>query len=219
MHYGSRLIDIYEKAVVVLTYNAKLSGRRSRSALSAVLGAGDNNVDESTRNCNEAGRSSASVRRTLHRRRKAEKYESTHQIARLDAMTTERRFVLRDLSTWCECLDYLMALRDRDVKLDVRVKPYSKKRSTSANAFYHACVVEPLAKFCGYSHDEMHTELLGAYCGWESRAFNGHVREFPRRRSTTPDTMETMDFAGLIETGQRIAAEMGVILPDQERAE
>lgn len=129
---------------------------------------------------------------------------------------SERRFILRDPPSWRECLDYLMELRDKGGKFEIRIKPYSKRRSTSANAFYHACVVEPLAQHCGYTHDEMHAELLGAYCGWESRAFHGHVREFPRWRSTTPETMETMDFSGLIETGQRIAAELGVKLPDQE---
>ena len=128
---------------------------------------------------------------------------------------TERRFVLRDLSSWRECLDYLMALRDKGGRFDVRIKPYSKKRSTSANAFYWAVVVKTLSDHTGYTPAEVHDEILGAWVGWEQRSINGHVREFPRRRTTSPETMETMDFAGMIETGQRIAAELGVAIPDQ----
>jgi hypothetical protein len=125
-------------------------------------------------------------------------------------------YTLRDNRTWQDFLDALMKLRDGEKRWEVTVKPYRKKRSSQANAFYWSCVVTPLAEFAGYTPDEMHEEILMAYTGTEVREFNGHRREFPKRRTTTPDKMDTMDFKGLIETGQRIAATLGVRLPDQE---
>ena len=117
-------------------------------------------------------------------------------------------------SDWNPFLDYLLNLRGKG-KLTVTIQKYRKKRSLPANAFYWGCVVTPLAEHTGYTEGEMHDEILGAYVGWETRTIRGHTREYPRRRSTSPDTMETMDFQALIQTGQRIAADMGFTLPDQ----
>lgn len=127
------------------------------------------------------------------------------------------RFDLTKDSQWKDFLDRLLTWRDKQVRLTVTVQKYAKKRSLPANRYYWSVVVNPLAEATGYTPAEMHDEILGAYSGWETRNINGHVREFPRRRSTQPETMETMDFMGLIETGQRIAAELGVMLPDQEK--
>ncbi len=112
----------------------------------------------------------------------------------------------------------LCAWRDKKVRLSIDIKPYAKKRSTEANRYYWGVVVKELAAFTGYSPAEMHDELLGAWCGWETRTVRGHPREFPRRRSTFPETMETLDFAGLIETGMKIAAELGCAIPEMECA-
>jgi hypothetical protein len=100
--------------------------------------------------------------------------------------------------------------------IEVIIKPFRKKRSTESNSFYWGCVVTPLADHCGYSKEDMHTELLGIYYGWESREFRGHKRDFPRRTTTTPETAHSLDFQGLTQTGQQIAAELGVRLPDEE---
>jgi hypothetical protein len=99
--------------------------------------------------------------------------------------------------------------------IEVIIKPFRKKRSVESNSFYWSCVVAPLADHCGYSKEDMHTELLGIYYGWESREFRGHRRDFPRRTTTTPETTHSLDFQGLTQTGQQIAAEMGVRLPDE----
>lgn len=128
------------------------------------------------------------------------------------------RFDLTKETQWSEFLDHLLTWRDRQVRLTVTVQKYAKKRSTDANRYYWGVVVNTLAEATGYTPAEMHDEILGAYSGWEARNINGHVREFPRRRSTQPETMDTLDFMGLIETGQRIAAQLGVVLPDQEAA-
>lgn len=116
---------------------------------------------------------------------------------------------------WNLFLDQLLSLRGKG-RYTIKVEKYRKKRSNDANAFYWSCVVTPLSEHTGYSVPEMHDEILGRYVGWETRNIGGHMREFPRRRTTSPDIMDTMDFKGLIETGQMLAAELGVPLPDQE---
>ncbi len=128
------------------------------------------------------------------------------------------RFDLTKETQWKDFLDRLLTWRDKQARLTVTVQKYAKKRSTDANRYYWGVVVNTLAEATGYTPAEMHDEILGAYAGWEARNINGHVREFPRRRSTYPEVMETMDFQSLIQTGQGIAAQLGVVLPDQEVA-
>lgn len=130
-------------------------------------------------------------------------------------MTGERRFELLKDADWERFLETMLAWRDNGMRLEVRVRPWRKKRSIDANRYYFGVIVRTLAEHCGYTEAEMHDEILGAYVGWETREVNGHKREFPRRRSTTPETMGSLDFSGLITTGQRIAAELGIVLPDQ----
>ena len=127
----------------------------------------------------------------------------------------KKTFSLLTEKDWEPCLDYLLNLRGK-TRLTVTVEKYRKKRSLDANRYYWSCIVEPLAEHTGFTRDEMHDELLGSYYGWETRSVRGHQRDFPRRRTTSPETADTMDFMGLIQTGQQIAAELGVILPDQE---
>lgn len=123
-------------------------------------------------------------------------------------------FILRTDTNKAHCLEHIRNLQG---VWEVEVREYRKRRSPSANAFYWKCVVEPLAKFCGYTKNEMHEEILGGFFGWEVREFRGHKREVPRRRTTEPDTLETMPFADLIAYGQQIAGELGVRLPDMGR--
>ena len=123
--------------------------------------------------------------------------------------------LLKD-SDWSAFLDWFLPLRGKG-KLTVKVELYRKRRSTDANAYYWSVCIPPLAQHYGYRNDEMHIALLGTYTGWEEREFRGHKYYCPRRTTTTPDTMDTMDFAGLIQTAQQIAAEAGIILPDQEK--
>lgn len=106
----------------------------------------------------------------------------------------------------------------KDRRYTVTIEPYKKPRSVDANAFWWACVVTPLAEACGYTPQEMHTELCGSFFGWKEVEFRGHKRAVPRRTTTTPDVLGTMEFADLIHHGQSIAAEMGVQLPNEEAA-
>lgn len=106
----------------------------------------------------------------------------------------------------------------QDKKLIFEVRPYKKPRSLDANAYWWGVVVTPLAEHCGYSPAEMHVELCGSFFGWKTVEFRGHKREVPRRTTTSPDKLGTMEFAELIHHGQQIAADLGVSLPDQEAA-
>ncbi len=115
-------------------------------------------------------------------------------------------------------LTRLCEWRDKLVRLNVTIKPYRKKRSVDQNAYYWGVIIKVLAEHTGYTPAEMHEEILGAYVGWESRTIKGHSREYPRRRTTFPDTMETVDFAGLIETGISIAIDLGIVIPQPEAA-
>lgn len=118
---------------------------------------------------------------------------------------------------WEPCLDYLLNLRGK-TRLTIIVQKYRKKRSMTANAYYWACIVTPLAEHCGYTMDEMHDILLRGYYGTEIKEFHGLQVYVPRRRSTTPETADTIDFMGLTQHGQQIAAELGVRLPDEANA-
>lgn len=112
-------------------------------------------------------------------------------------------------------LDTLAQLDPRK-RYRVTVEEYKKRRSLDANAFYWSQVCTPLAAHLGYSPEELHTEICGSYFGWKTVEFRGHKREVPRRTTTTPNTLGTMEFADFITHAQALAAEMGC--PVQERA-
>ena len=129
----------------------------------------------------------------------------------------KKTFALISDNSWEAFLDWFLPQYTRKDKLTVTVSKYRKTRSTDMNRFYFGCVVGPIAEFTGYTIDETHEEILGAYYGWEKKEFRGHVREYPRRRSTQPEVADTLDFMGLIQTGQAIAANLNIVLPDMEK--
>ena len=137
----------------------------------------------------------------------------------------KKSFNLFTVSDWLQFLQYVLNLNEgkypwievpNKLKLTVTIQKYRKKRSLTANAYYWSVCIPTLAEYFGYRNDEMHTAILGTYTGWEERIFRGHTLFVPRRTSTTPEVMDTMDFAALIQTAQQIGAEEGIIFPDQE---
>ena len=117
-------------------------------------------------------------------------------------------------SDWNPFLDYLLNLRGKG-KLTVTIQKYRKKRSLNANAYYWSVCIPALSEHFGYRTEEMHNAILGTYVGWEQRNFRGRVLYAPKRTTTTPEVMDTMDFQALIQTAQQIGAEEGIIFPDQ----
>jgi len=127
-----------------------------------------------------------------------------------------KRFNLISKASREEFHAWIMDALKYEDKLTVTVEKYRKKRSTDSNAYYWSVCIPPLAEHFGYRPEEMHTVLLGTYTGWQQRTFRGQTIYVPQRTSTTPDVMSTIDFQGLVQLAQQIAAEEGVILPDQE---
>ena len=126
----------------------------------------------------------------------------------------KKSFRLLSDSDWEPFLDFLLNMRGK-ARLTVTVQTYRKKRSLSANAYYWSVCIPTLAEHFGYRPEEMHTVLLGTYVGWDERKFRDQTLFVPHRTSTSPEIMDTMDFQGLIQTAQQIAAEEGLILIDQ----
>jgi hypothetical protein len=106
----------------------------------------------------------------------------------------------------------------KDKRYTITVAEYKKSRTLDQNAYWWKVIATPMAQFCGYTPDEMHEELCGQFFGWKTVEFRGHKREKPRRTTTTPDMLEVAAFTQLIEWGHQMAAEMGIVLP-QERQE
>lgn len=98
-------------------------------------------------------------------------------------------------------------------RYSIEIEKYEKRRSLTANAYYWAFVVTPIAHHCGYTPEQMHDEILGSYFGWEEREFRGRKKTVPRRRSSK---LTTMEFQDLIHHGQQIAAELGIPVENRE---
>lgn len=106
-----------------------------------------------------------------------------------------------------------------DGRFEVVVREYRKRRSTEANRYYFGVCVQTLGHILGYRVDEMHDVLLMGYFGTETKEFRGKTYQFPKRRTTSPETISSLEFQGLIQYAQQVAAEMGIALPDQGRME
>jgi hypothetical protein len=91
-----------------------------------------------------------------------------------------------------------------DVELILR--KLRRKRSLSQNAWYWSCIVPLLAEHCGYDEEEMHEAL-------KMRFLRNHTdTQLPSVRSTT--SLDTREFTEYAESCRRLAAEMGVVIPD-----
>lgn len=128
------------------------------------------------------------------------------------------RFDLTKDSQWKDFLDRLLTWRDKQVRLTVTVEKYAKRRSTDANAYWWSVVIPPLADHFGYQREEFHRIMCGEFFGWTIKEIRGHKIQCPVRTTTTPDVLDTMTFKSLIEFGQQLAAENGVMLVDEEAA-
>lgn len=123
-----------------------------------------------------------------------------------------------DFTRTKEALKWLWGLRKEIELHEIQIKPYKKDRSTAANAYYWGVVIKTLADHCGYSASEMHIELLGSVCGWKNiRGLDGQERQVPNRSTTSPDKMNTKEFAEYIEKCLVIASDLGVMIEPYER--
>jgi hypothetical protein len=91
-------------------------------------------------------------------------------------------------------------------RVDVILKKQVRKRSNPANAYYWAVVVKLLAEHCGYEPEEMHDALKWQFLA--SRIDSA----LPTVRSSAK--LNTAEFSEYVEQCRRLAAEMGIAIPD-----
>lgn len=103
------------------------------------------------------------------------------------------------------------SLRGKHVELTIRKR--RTKRSSQANRYYFGVVVKLLAEHCGYDVQEMHEALAFRFLRIEDCPITGAPR-----RKRTPET-DTGEFAEYVDHCIRLAAELGVVIPQpSERA-
>ena len=140
---------------------------------------------------------------------------SSSASAKVGRMTKQKSFILpHGQQALLDCLAELPTTE----RYEVVVKKYQKRRSVQANSYWWAAIVTPLAEHCGYTPEEMHRELCGSYFGWETKEFRGRKFMVPRRTTTTPTTLGTMEFSDLIHHGHSVAAELGVSVEQWNQA-
>jgi len=113
--------------------------------------------------------------------------------------------------------DKLAALLERvdERGIEVRVDAVKPKRTASQNAYYWLCV-GILAKSIGMTPDEAHEAVLCEYHGSTEVRIGERVHHVPKGRS---HNLPVEAMGELIETLFRVAAFVGVVLPEPEEVE
>jgi hypothetical protein len=101
---------------------------------------------------------------------------------------------------------HLRRLEGKDVEYVIREKKTT--RSTQANRYYFGVVVKLLGEHCGYDADDMHEALAMKFLRIEDCPVTGA----PRRKRTPK--CDTKEFAEYVDACIRLAAELGVYIPE-----
>jgi hypothetical protein len=107
--------------------------------------------------------------------------------------------------------DYLRTFAGQTV--EIKVKQYRAQRSSQANRYYFGVVVKLLAEHCGYDADDMHEALAMKFLRIEDCPVTGVPR-----RARTPN-QNTKEFADYVDACIRLAAELGVVIPEPSKVE
>jgi hypothetical protein len=111
---------------------------------------------------------------------------------------------------WLELRDdfakLIQTLEGKDIEVILRKQ--RKQRSLNQNSWYWGCIIPLLSEHCGYDAEEMHGALKERFLRDREHETNGLVKI---RSSTSLDTAE---FTEYVESCRRLAAEMGVVIPD-----
>lgn len=92
--------------------------------------------------------------------------------------------------------------------IEVTVRRHRKTRSDKQNRYYFGVIIPLLAEHCGYDRQEMHELLAMRFLRMEDDPITGS----PRRKHT-PQT-DTTEFAEYVDACIRLAAELGVYIPE-----
>lgn len=103
------------------------------------------------------------------------------------------------------------ALAGKHVELTIRKR--KTVRTSPQNRFYFGVVVKLLAEHCGYERQEMHEALAFRFLRIEDCPITGAPR-----RKRTPET-DTEEFGQYLDSCIRLAAELGVVIPDPKEVE
>lgn len=91
-------------------------------------------------------------------------------------------------------------------KVTISVVKHRNTRSLSQNSFYWGVVIPLLADHCGYDREELHDAL-------KFRFLRVHEdTDLPTVRSTA--SLNTKEFGEYLDDVIRLAAEMGVVIPE-----
>jgi hypothetical protein len=116
------------------------------------------------------------------------------------------------------CLDYpgtfkALLARLEGKQIALRVTKHHHSRSLNQNAYYWGIVIPLLAESCGYEDEEMHDALKHRFLRDRANEKGGLVLV----RSSA--ALNTAEFTEYIEQIRRLAAEMGVAIPDPAAVE
>lgn len=93
----------------------------------------------------------------------------------------------------------------------VKVSVLRESRSSAQNRFWHGIVIPHFAEHCGYDLHEMKDALALQLIPREVIDLStGEVRTVPGHTSS----LNTKEFADLIDRAIRLGAEMGVVIPE-----
>jgi hypothetical protein len=95
-------------------------------------------------------------------------------------------------------------------QIALRVTKHHHSRSLSQNAYYWGVVIPLLAESCGYEDEEMHDALKWKFL---------QRRDGPMATVRSTAGLTTVEFSEYTEQCRRLAAEMGVVIPDPGEAE
>lgn len=117
-------------------------------------------------------------------------------------------------------IHFLQSLKDSE-SWKLEIKRAKRSRSLDQNAALWAVAYPPLREATGHSLEDLHEYFCGKVFGWTEYEVMGNPRSRPVRTTTTGedgkrDVINTTAFAEFYATVQRIAAGMGVIIPDPD---
>lgn len=113
------------------------------------------------------------------------------------------KFLANDNSTW---IGEIRRLEGQEVEINIGKRRMA--RSLSANAYYWGVVIALLAEHCGYETEEMHEALKWKF-------LRVHDEQFETVKSTA--SLNTAQFAEYVDCCIRLAAELGVVIPEAEQ--
>ncbi len=94
-------------------------------------------------------------------------------------------------------------------RVQITIKKHHPRRSDNQNAYYWGVIVPMMSEAIGYDREEMHAAL-------KMRLLQTHT-DGPLRTVRSTSTLNTKEFAEYVDNCIRLAAEMGIVVPDPRR--